>query len=250
MVYTCVYLILVSHTLLAFANQLPTDIEKCHYGDTKCLAKSMNYVIKHYGKTGIPALKWPSLSLVNVSTVRFIQDDHSRPIWYDGDIFYTIVKGLENSTVTKVRGFGEDPSAGDSEINIMIPSTITTSKFKFKVNILNIPIMLSGFSTLDTQNIRVKVKMSFVRDNRGYVKVYKVIINAKWDRWIIDLKNIDSENTDLINLVTDWINENWAELFKDAEPLTTQKGNEVVLKLLNDRFSTIRYEDMFLKPNN
>ncbi|KPU80294.1 uncharacterized protein Dana_GF26485 [Drosophila ananassae] len=237
-------LALVFH--LIEGNQLPPDVQKCRYGDEKCLLRTSNALIKRYGKVGLPEISLPPLNALKVKNGKLGGGDPNGPLWSKWILSDHWAYGIENFTLSRIRGFNADPSRSQVEIHGRTPSLRSKLKFKFISKFLNIYVNASGQADSDFQNFRFIAKFSLTPVKEGYVKIYNLDLRIEIDRWILDIPNLFVSNTDLTVIANQWVNKNWKEYWVDIEPEVTAEMRHEFDHRLNDIFSAIPYKDLFL----
>ncbi|XP_068158042.1 uncharacterized protein [Drosophila tropicalis] len=157
--------------------------------------------------------------------------------------------GFENTTITKLIGFGKDPTTEYMEIHGNIPSLIHKGKYLANGQILLVHLNATGESTSDFQNfhfiLKLKVRMEY-RNNKRYLKIYELVPRVSLDRWIIWLEDFFPENSDLTTAVNKVINSNWVEFWNELEPAILDVFTDVFTHLVGDVFQKTPYDDLFL----
>ncbi|KAH8307120.1 hypothetical protein KR044_005168, partial [Drosophila immigrans] len=223
------------------------DIQKCHYGDEKCLIDSMNYVIKNYRK-GIPKIGVKPIDVVDIADLNLVTPTNT-PIWININLTNQINYGFENTTITKVQGFNKDPTAKHLTISGRIPVLIHKGFFKAKGNLYLLKVNLSGVSTSEFQNLRFTLKLKGIiefRNNKRFLKMYELTPVVKIDRWVIGMDDLFTENSDMTIFVNRLFNERWLEVWNEWEPTILESFSGVFLGLIKDVFDKVSYDDLFL----
>jgi len=70
----------------------------------------MNLLIKKFPR-GIPALGMKPIDVVDIKNSKFWNDEKVGAFWLDFDLFNQVNYGFENTTITKVSGFDENPTS-------------------------------------------------------------------------------------------------------------------------------------------
>ncbi|KAH8370833.1 hypothetical protein KR093_005157, partial [Drosophila rubida] len=224
------------------------DIKKCHFGAKKCLTDSMNYVIKHYPK-GIPEIGFNAIDVVNIGDLNLVQSNGAGGIWVVINLTNAINHGFENTTITRVEGFDKDPTKKYLTITGRIPRLIHKGHFAAKGHLSVIPVNLSGDSTSEFQNLRFTIKLKGIiefRNNKRYLKLYKVLPIVKIDRWIVSMDDLFKYNSDLTIIVNKIFNDRWLEIWNEWEPTVLDAFSGVFLSIIEDTFQKISYDDLFL----
>ncbi|KAH8397121.1 hypothetical protein KR215_009173, partial [Drosophila sulfurigaster] len=224
------------------------DIQKCHFGASKCLVDSMNYVIKHYSK-GLPQIGLNPIDVVDIGDMNLVRTRENGGLWVVVNITNALNHGFENTTITKVEGFDKDPTKKYLTIWGRIPRLIHKGHFTARGHISVIPINLSGDSASEFQNLKFKLKLKGIiefRNNKRYLKLYQIHPIVKIDRWIVRMEDLFKENTDLTIIVNKLFNERWLEIWNEWEPAVLESFSKVFLSLVQDTFNKISYDDMFL----
>ncbi|XP_030562353.1 protein takeout [Drosophila novamexicana] len=243
-------LIIVLHTLYetALGAQLPEDIKKCHFGDSKCLIGSINDLIKRYPK-GIPEIGLPPLDFTRLEDVAILDKPTVGAVWLT---FYTrdnVNRGFNNATITHVDGFSRDPTKNIMIIEAHIPSVIHEATYDMLGRYLLFVANTTGKLKSDFQNVHLKLTIKGVleyRNNKRYLKIYELKPKVELDRWIVWFDNLYRENTDLTIAVNRAFNENWLEFWNGLEPGLMKSFAQCFTGMLNKVFENVAYDDMFL----
>ncbi|KAH8307121.1 hypothetical protein KR044_005169, partial [Drosophila immigrans] len=230
---------------IAFAAE---DIKKCHFGAQKCIIESMNYAIKHYSK-GIPQIGLKPIDVVDIGDLNLVKANEAGGLWLVVNLTNQINHGFENTTITRVEGFDKDPTKKYLSISGQIPRLVHKGRFTTRGHISVIPVNLSGESNSEFQNLRFQIKLKGIiefRNNKRYLKLYKVLPIVKIDRWIVWMNDLFKENTDLTIIVNQLFNERWLEIWNEWEPAVLESFSSVFLSILQDTFNKISYDELFL----
>ncbi|XP_032578072.1 protein takeout isoform X2 [Drosophila sechellia] len=193
---------------------LPEDVEKCHFGDSTCLVRSINALIKHYPK-GIPEIGLPPLDAYNFPDSVIMESPNRGPIWMDFRMRDNVNKGFNNATITHVEGFLYEPNQKQ--------------------------IVLKNFRI----TLTIKALVEYRNDKR-YLKIYNLVPSLDLDRWIIWLDGLYKENTDVTVFMNKLVNDNWVEFWNDLQPGLVKAFTDAFTVLLNRVFDNVAYDDMFL----
>ncbi|XP_023036217.1 uncharacterized protein LOC111519450 isoform X2 [Drosophila willistoni] len=197
--------------------QLRSDIRRCQFSDDSCITNSMNYVLRRYGKIGMPELKFPPLTSAKVDDLEVVENDKKKLIWYH-------VKDI----------YGH------------IPNLMAKMNYSIKTRILSFALQSTGHGSVAVKNLRFLSRSSFIIDNRGYVKIYRLAVHTKIDRPVFDLTYVNEDNTDLAIVLNDVINENWQDVWAEVNPVFENMLQHSFITHANNIFSSATYMDLFL----
>ncbi|XP_060649427.1 protein takeout-like [Drosophila nasuta] len=228
---------------------LPKGIQKCNYGDLKCIIESMNNVIKQFPK-GIPAIGMIPTDVVDVPNLELWNNDESGGVWLKFQLFNQINYGFENTTITKLKGFGRDPTATTMEIHGQIPSLIHKGSYIATGRVGFTIINTTGESVSDFQHFQFTLKLKVIteyRNNTRYLKIYELVPIVKMKRWILWLDEFFKENSDLTLAVNKVFNAHWVEFYNEMEPSILDAFSKVFTSLIGGIFHKVPYDELFLK---
>ncbi|XP_023036216.1 circadian clock-controlled protein daywake-like isoform X1 [Drosophila willistoni] len=223
--------------------QLRSDIRRCQFSDDSCITNSMNYVLRRYGKIGMPELKFPPLTSAKVDDLEVVENDKKKLIWYHVKGTNMMAYGLENTTITKVKTDWKQKSL---DIYGHIPNLMAKMNYSIKTRILSFALQSTGHGSVAVKNLRFLSRSSFIIDNRGYVKIYRLAVHTKIDRPVFDLTYVNEDNTDLAIVLNDVINENWQDVWAEVNPVFENMLQHSFITHANNIFSSATYMDLFL----
>ncbi|XP_034486653.1 circadian clock-controlled protein [Drosophila innubila] len=227
---------------------LPSDLEKCRYGDSSCIIKSINDLIRRYPK-GIPEMGLPPLDATPLNDIPILNSSYRGPIWLTFHMRDTVNKGFNNATVTHVAGFNRDPRKEKLVIKARIPRLIHEATYDMQGQIMLFKSNTTGKLQSDFQNVNVTLTFKIIleyRNNKRYLKIYELVPLVSLDRWIILLDNLYKENIDLTVILNRVFNEHWVELWNDLEPGLMHAFSLAFSRILNKVFENVAYDDLFL----
>ncbi|XP_064554025.1 circadian clock-controlled protein daywake [Drosophila montana] len=248
--YKYYMLIIVLHTLYetALGVQLPEDIKKCHFGDSRCLVGSINDLIKRYPK-GIPEIGLPPLDATRLEDVAILDKPNDGAVWFTFHTRNNVNRGFNNATITHVDGFNRDPTKNIMTIEAQIPSLIHEATYDMLGRYLLFVANTTGQLKSDFQNFQLKLTIKGIleyRNNKRYLNIYELKPKVELDRWIVWFDNLYKENTDLTIAVNRAFNENWLEFWNGLEPGLMKSFAQCFTGMLNKFFENVAYDDMFL----
>ncbi|XP_017074736.1 uncharacterized protein LOC108110259 isoform X1 [Drosophila eugracilis] len=227
---------------------LPKEIKKCHFGESQCIVDSMNAVIKKFPR-GIPALGLKPIDVVDIRNSKFWNDEKVGAFWLQFDLFNQVNYGFENTTITKVNGFDENPTSSLIEIHGRIPSLIHKGSYFSEGRVWIVQLNSTGESFSDFQNFRFVLKLKVImeyRNNKRYLKIYELSPFVNMDRWVFWLDNFFESNTDLTIAINQVFNLHWVEFWNELEPTNLKIFASVFRDIFEDIFQKVSYDDMFL----
>ncbi|KAH8384158.1 hypothetical protein KR009_012326, partial [Drosophila setifemur] len=228
------------------------EIPKCHFGDSECIVKSMNALIKKYPR-GIPELGLKPIDVVDIRDSKFWNDERVGAFWLIFDLFNQVNYGFENTTITKVSGFDENPTSSLIEIHGRIPSLIHKGSYVSQGRLWIVELNSTGESFSDFQNFRFVLKLKVFmeyRNNKRYLKIYDLNPFVNMKRWVFWLDNFFADNEDLSIAVNQVFNQHWVEFWNELEPTNNKIFTGVFRDIFEDVFDRISYDDMFLPVYN
>ncbi|KAH8310728.1 hypothetical protein KR044_002755, partial [Drosophila immigrans] len=227
---------------------LASDIVKCHYGDSHCIIKSINDVIRRYPK-GIPEIGLPPLDESEMEDVSMLDSPHRGPIWLNFHMRDNVNKGFNNATVTHIQGFKRDPTKEPLVMKARIPRLVHEATYDMQGQWLLLKANTTGKLQSDFQNFHLTLTIKIIleyRNNKRYLKIYELVPLVTLDRWIIWLNDLYKENTDLTVAINRAFNENWVEFWNGVEPGLLKAFALAFTGLLKRVLENVAYDDMFL----
>ncbi|XP_032293364.1 protein takeout isoform X1 [Drosophila virilis] len=233
-------------TLLCLYRYVASDIEKCHFGDGKCIAKSTNQFIRRYAK-GDAKIGLPSFDNIEVDDITLINSPG--PLWISYTLKNQVLKGFENATIISLSGLDREPELNKFEVKLKIPSLVMHGNYELRGRGIIVYTNSSGSTKSDMQNVRITITIKgFIeyRNKKRYLKVYEMAPIFELDRWILSADNLFKENTDLTVLLNRVINERWVEFWNEIESTILPVYTRSFVNLINKFVQAIPYDDMFL----
>ncbi|XP_034487321.1 protein takeout [Drosophila innubila] len=230
---------------------LPKNIKKCHYGDSKCIIRSMNDVIKHNPR-GIPAIGMKPTDVVDIQDVELWNNDALGGVWFKFRLFNQVNYGFENTTITQIKGFGREPTSTTMEIHGQIPSLIHKGNYVTNGRVWLLELNSTGESYSDFQNFRFSLKLKVIteyRNNTRYLKIYELVPLVNMKRWILWLEDFFTENSDLTIYINRVFNENWLQFYNEMEPTILRAFKDVFTNMIEGIFDKIPYDELFLQSD-
>ncbi|EDV43505.1 uncharacterized protein Dana_GF18526, isoform A [Drosophila ananassae] len=230
------------------SQMLPKEIPKCNFGDSQCIVKSMNALIRKFPR-GIPALGLKPIDVVDIKDSKFWDDDRVGGFWLKFFLYEQVNYGFENTTITKVNGFDENPTSSLIEIHGRIPSLIHKGSYFSEGRAWLVQLNSTGESFSDFQNFRFVLKLKVImeyRNHKRYLKIYELNPFVNMDRWVFWLDNFFAENTDATIAINHVFNKHWVEFWNELEPQNLKIFAGVFRGIFEDVFAKISYDDMFL----
>nr|XP_036672535.1 circadian clock-controlled protein daywake [Drosophila suzukii] len=234
--------------VLIFGAGLPDDIEKCHFGDSTCLVRSINSLIKRYPK-GIPEIGIPPLDSYNYSDSIILESPSHGPIWMDFRMRDNVSKGFNNATITHVEGFLYEPNQKQIVLKARLPRLLHEATYEMVGKVMFFVYNTTGRLSSDFQNIRITLTIKALveyRNDKRYLKIYDLKPSIDLDRWIIWLDNLYKDNMDVTIFMNQLLNENWVEFWNELQPGLIKSFTISFTTLINKVFENIAYDDMFL----
>ncbi|XP_017118625.1 protein takeout [Drosophila elegans] len=238
----CCILVIISGTYL------PEDVEQCHYGDSTCMIRSINALIKRYPK-GIPDIGLPPLDTYYFPNSSILESPHRGPIWMDIRVRDNMFKGFNNATIIQVEGFLREPNQKQIVLSARLPRILQDATYDMEGRFLLFAFNTTGRLSSDFQNIRISLTIKTLveyRNGKRYLKIYSLKPTLDLDRWIIWLDGLYKENMDVSIFMNKLINDNWVEIWNELQPGLIQLFTKAFTVLLNKVFENVAYDDMFL----
>ncbi|KAH8420672.1 hypothetical protein KR222_000014, partial [Zaprionus bogoriensis] len=223
-------------------------IQKCNFGHSECIMKSINDLIRRYPK-GIPEIGLPPLGETNLFDVSILHSPSRGPIWLNFHMKNIVNKGFDNATITSVEGFDRDPTRSKIVVKAHIPSVTHEGVYDMQGRVLLFEANTTGSLQSDFQNFRLTLTFKVIvdyRNNKRYLRIYDLVPVVDVDRWIILLNDLYKENTDLTLALNHAFNKNWVEFWNDFEPGLLKAFTLAFTGMLNKVFEIVAYDDMFL----
>ncbi|EDV94869.1 GH23203, partial [Drosophila grimshawi] len=223
-------------------------IEKCHFGDSKCLVRSINDFVRNYPKNAAE-IGLPTLDAINVKDVSVPEKPNDAPIYLSFYFTNNVYKGFNNATITHVTGFNKNPTKDQIEIQARIPSLVHEATYHMQGRYLLFVANTTDKLLSDYQNLQLTITIKITleyRNNKRYLKIYELVPKADLDRWIVWMDNLYRENTDLTIALNHIMNEHWVEFWNGVEPTILKNIATCLEGMLSKFFETVSYDDMFL----
>ncbi|XP_017074737.2 protein takeout [Drosophila eugracilis] len=199
---------------------LPEDVEKCNFGDSTCLVRSINALIKLYPK-GIPEIGLPPLDAYNFSESIILESPHRGPIWINFRTLDNVNKGFNNATVTHVEGFLYEPNQKQIVLKARLPRLLHEASYHMEGRVMLFAFNTTGRLTSDFQNFRITLTIKALveyRNGKRYLKIYNLVPSVALDRWIVRLDDLYKENSDVAILMNQVLNDKWVEVWNELQP--------------------------------
>ncbi|XP_016938404.4 protein takeout-like [Drosophila suzukii] len=226
--------------------ELPGDVQKCSFGNSTCLVRSINTLIKLHPK-GIPAIGLPPLDSYHFPDT-VVLDSPNRPIYLNFNMRDNVNKGFENTTVTHVEGFLREPNQKQILIKAHLPRLLHLATYDLEGRWLFCH-KTSGTLQSDFQDFRVTLTLKVIleyRNNKRYLKVYDLVPSIYLGRWIIWFDDLFKENFDLTVAMNAVFNRHWVEFWNELHPGLKKSFSNGFTTILNRVFENVAYDDMFL----
>lgn len=177
---------------------------------------------------------------------------HDSPVWMSFTLRDTLFKGLENATVTSVKGFDRDPTKKMIMLKYTMPRAEVEGSFDYQAKVLFFETNGTGSIKIDLQNARFttifKVYIEF-RHEKRHLKLYSYESQVQLDRMILLVDNLFADNSDLTNVVNTVLNNHWVEFWHELEPTLIPTLSRMGVNRTQRFFDNFSYDDIFLKDN-
>ncbi|XP_041450890.1 uncharacterized protein LOC111065830 [Drosophila obscura] len=224
------------------------DIEKCRFGDSPCLVRTINDLIKRHPK-GIPEIGLPPLDEYNFPDSTVLDAPQRGPIWMTFHMRHNVHRGFNNATVSHVEGFQRDPTKKQIILKARLPRLVHDATYDMQGRILLFVANTTGKLQSDFQNFRLTLTIKVIleyRNNKRYLKIYDMVPIIDIDRWIVWFDNLYGENEDVTIALNHSFNKHWLEFWNNLEPGILKTFSTAFTVLLNTVFEQVAYDDMFL----
>lgn len=126
------------------------------------------------------------MDVVHVKDTVLINDQQQGVLWYFFELFNQINYGFENTTITDIKGFDEDPTSSKIIVKGQIPRLIYKGFYNAMGRLLwMVQINTTGESESEFLNFRfdftLKVQTEY-RSGKRYLKIYQLVPNVYVDR--------------------------------------------------------------------
>ncbi|XP_034662601.1 protein takeout [Drosophila subobscura] len=232
----------------SLAAELPEDIEKCRFGDSPCLVRTLNDLIKRYPK-GIPEIGLPPLDKYSFPDTSVLDSPHRGPIWMTFHMRDNVHKGFNNATVTHVEGFLQDPTKQQIILKARLPRLVHDATYDMQGRFMLFVMNATGKLQSDFQNFRVTLTIKVIleyRNNKRYLNIYDMVPVIDLDRLICWFDNLYRENEDVTIALNNSFNKHWLEFWNELEPALLRSFSAGFTVLLSTVFEKVAYDDMFL----
>lgn len=134
----------------------------------------LNTMIRRFPK-GLPDIGLDPIDKVNLKDYQFWSRSVHNAIGFKLKLYSQKIYGIENTTITKVMGFGKNPEVSPLEIHGRIPSLVHKCSFNSngRVHLLN--YNSTGNSNSDFQSLNFVIKLKVLTEyhnNTRYLKIY------------------------------------------------------------------------------
>jgi len=237
--------VLVANTLAA---KFPSDLPQCKAGDTVCLPQVITQIVQGHPK-GHAGLAIPPIEPLRINRIDIAQGANS-PIAINLSFKNLDLSGLSKAYITKVEGFGPDPTTSKYEVYAVVPKINIVGDYKVDGRVLVLPIQGEGKANLafDNANLVIKYKPKLVeKKGKTFIQTERFQLEFETSRLHIHLENLFKGDKTLGDNMNQFLNENWRDIFNELKPAVTYAVEEILKGIINRIFFKIPYDDIYLK---
>ncbi|XP_059610154.1 protein takeout-like [Phlebotomus argentipes] len=226
--------------------EFPPGIQKCRYGDSKCLRETASHIIKNF-PGGIKEMNIQSIDPLFYDKID-VKKTTKGVLNIQLNLIDIDVYGFSNANILEIEGFTENPT------NLYIHYTLDKVKvigdYKMRAQILLFPMEGEGkcnYTMLDWDfkwNATVKL---IEKDNQKYMKLLNHKTQFTTSRMYFHFDNLFNGDQALGQSANDFFNQNWQLFYDEMKPIMFKLSGKFFSSLVIEPFSKTPYKDFFLE---
>ncbi|XP_059618807.1 protein takeout-like [Phlebotomus argentipes] len=231
--------------LVASAAKLPSEIPKCGYEEHECIVERTNWVLRNRPE-GIQSIHLLQFDPINVPSMSIVQGGNS-PVNIDLQFRNVKFYGLNNATVTKVKGFGKNVEQ-EIELDLNSPKVALIGPYTINGRVLILPIQGKGDSNITLENMVGKIRLTakkITKNGKDYLQTDNLKLTFTTTRAWIYLGNLFNGDPQLGPTTNDFLNENWKEIFGELQKVIEDAFSKIIQTLFNNVFAALPYHSVF-----
>ncbi|KAL5273083.1 hypothetical protein ACFFRR_000072 [Megaselia abdita] len=240
-------IILIVVSLVA---SFPDDIPRCHAGDTACITRTAQALLKTHAKTGYPSLGFPVVEPFFLKHFEIGDGRNQGNINLKLKFKDVTVSGLSDVKIENTVGFTEDPTTSKFEMFYTFSKINIKGKYVADGRILILPIQGDGDSEINLINTKAAIKFKpkvTKKDGRLFLDVDKLKVYLDPERMQIKLTNLFNGDKALGSNLNIFLNENWKDVWTELQPSIHSAIAEVMKSIMKNIFIKFSYEELFLE---
>ncbi|KAG5681946.1 hypothetical protein PVAND_011347 [Polypedilum vanderplanki] len=224
------------------------DIEKCNYGDSKCMIEKLNDVFQNKHKGYQQLLLLPTLDPLHINKMSLVQGAESSRVKIALHFNNIDMLGLSKAEVYKASGFNKASDLDMIEIRFKTPKLMIVGPYKANGRIVLLPLIGAGYSTLMLENVHflMKFKAKIIEQNgKSHLQLNKSKMTFNTTRLYMNFTDLFNGNSELGKNMNKFINENWRDILDDLKRTIVQSFGDVFSTIINHIFNNFPYAEMF-----
>ncbi|XP_075146373.1 uncharacterized protein LOC142220873 [Haematobia irritans] len=231
------------HTMAA--SIFPAEIKRCHPGETDCIVRTANDLLRTHARKGFPAAFFPVVEPFHLRKVQ-LSDGHSGSLNLRFALRDVDVVGLSSVKFDRAVGFTPDAATSKFELYGNLPKLTIRSKYNADGRILILPIQGDGDADIGFENVKFSTKFKpaiHPKNGKTYLSVDKLKVLLEPQRMNIKLANLFNGDQALGNHMNQFLNENWSDVWLELQPAVQSTISDILKAILDNMFKEFAYED-------
>ncbi|XP_030565909.1 protein takeout-like [Drosophila novamexicana] len=238
--------IVVLCSVLAVQAEFPADPKPCKYGDSGCIVKMINYLIREKAMQGDRDFNLVKLDPLPVAKMNIKQGAES-PVNIDLTFKDNQLLGISTMKFRKVKGFGKD-IAKKHEILFNAGKLSLVGPYNIKGKVLILPISGTGKSNMTLVNCDIVLSFTgkpFEKNGETYMEASNLKITTKPDRMYYYFTNLFNGDKALGDNMNAFLNDNWEAIFLEVKQSMELAFAGIFQTIITDVFSKYPYAKFF-----
>ncbi|XP_058976269.1 protein takeout-like [Musca domestica] len=227
------------------AAPFPAEVKRCHTGDTACIVRTSNELLKTYARKGLPAAFFPVVEPFHLKRVE-LSDGRSGSLALKLSLRDVDVTGLSAVKFDRAVGFSPDPATSKFELYGDLNKMSIHSKYTADGRILILPIQGDGDADIGFEKIKFSVKFKpsiHPKDGKTYLAVDKLKVLLEPQRMTMKLTNLFNGDQALGAHMNQFLNENWSDVWLELQPSVQDTISSIIRNILDTMFKEFAYQD-------
>ncbi|XP_055681534.1 uncharacterized protein LOC129788972 [Lutzomyia longipalpis] len=222
------------------------SLEKCDYGDSKCIIKLLQSFIDNFWD-GKKEIELPHLDPLKIKNATLVQEGRGAINFVLQFRDFDFI-GYRDSKILDARGWPENFDGTIAEMSVKAPKFTLIGPYTINGNLLLLPIQGSGTSNVTLNNLvgRMKFRLKkVIKDGEVYASAEKLKLNINISRMYMEFENLFNGNPELEQYAKQFLNENWKLVFEDIKPSAMKTFGQIWQDILNHVLSRIPVKEFF-----
>ncbi|XP_037954777.1 protein takeout-like [Teleopsis dalmanni] len=226
---------------------LPPDIKKCKAADVKCIADTINDVLRRYPK-GNKEFGLDEVDSVHLKDVVVSQAASDTPVQLNLKFKTLVVNGFESARVDRVVGFEKDVNNSKFEVYGHTPELRMKGQYIVNGKVLILPITGEDNAEIimKNSNFAFKLKVALVKRNGiNYATIKQIKTITEPQSLKVQLDNLFNGNKELSDSTNKVINDNWKDIWAELQDGINKVSGDVIRKLIENVLKELPYDDFY-----